>query len=620
MRFKIKIISGLFLSVLIACGTSTPNLQAGNGPGRITLGVNTSALKAGPLYGMTRYYTSRDNVLKDKAFFTSKCTPMGTVQGNTPSNTTFNMNGLPVGVDQVISIYFYSDSKCQDLEGKAVRGGIQIVKNKDTDSNIPQYYLMLIPKAGFAAFPVPQENSGTNTCNNSDECVSELQPTAFCDSVSKTCRYDNLYPLNNRGYVALGQGFSLNSGKIIGFPGVAKDTFTDALAQQQSLTFDSKSSSLYGFDGVTGIFVEQPLASGVQGHAFAGVAKLPSGNVVIAGGATAVPIQNKVVPTYFDKDGKGNPIYTQAADATATIVVVTKGGTIEAKGDLDNKFFGASAFVVGKSATDYKLLIADGLVQNAKTKAWSATKDIHVCSVDDSENISCPDTIQSKVARVGAASACIEMADGICKREAILGGNLKVSDPFAEVCTVDGCQIANLVEDIGQTKPRINNRGLFLSQAFTLGTHVYTLGGTTWYPGIKKDSLDSWPGIFEFLPQKDGNFNIKKPSFSEDVNKALRGLYQVATKLDENNVLITGGLTPVYKSGQLPLSNKAVLLTLKGDKLTATVFTMKFARFAHQAAMVSEGPLKNAVLVWGGLTIDKNLDLNYLRHAEIFLP
>lgn len=619
MRFGMKIISVMFFGGLIACGTgSTPSFNANEGPGRVRLGVDTSALTPGPLYGKIRYYTSRTKVLSDSPFFVSVCTPMGSVQADTPSNTTFNMNGLPVGVDEVISIYFYSDSNCRKMEGRAVRGGITIIENKKNDKHIPKYYLMLIPKAEFTAFPVPQANTGT-MCRNSDECVSPLQPTAFCNNVSKTCRYDNLFPLNNRAYVAFGQGIALQSGKVIGFPGFAKDTFTDPLAQQQSLTFDANSAILAGFDGVTDLFYEQPIVSGIQGHALAGVAVLPSGSVVIAGGATKLPVQNKVVPTYLDKDDKGNPIYTQAADATADIVVVTKEGNIIPKGGLSDKFFGAAAFVLGKSVNDYKLFIANGLVQDSKTHEWTSTKVVHVCGVDAKENISCPTTTQTQVPRVGAAYTCMKTANGICTREVMLGGNLSAL-PFATICTVDGCRIANLVEDIGQAKPRTNNRGLFLSQAFTLGTHIYTLGGTTWFPGIQKGSIDAWPGIFEFKYQKNDSFSIETPSFTEKTEKALRGIYQVITRIDENTVLISGGLTPDYKDGKLPVSNKAVLLTLSGGKVTARVFTMKYARFAHQAALVSAGPLKGAVLIWGGLTIDKNLDLNYLRHAEIFFP
>ena len=627
MRIGLKIFSVIFLLNVFACGNdSIPSFKVGNGTGSIMLGVTTNALTPGKVYGKVRYYTSRDKALSDDVWYVSDCQPMGSIQSDVPANIRFNLTDLKAGENEVISIYFYSDNKCKNLEGKAVRGGITISGDSSDDKNIPKYFLQFVQKSGFSAFPVPQANSGTTTCDNSDKCITTTQPTAFCDKTSNICRYDNLYPLNNRGYVAFGKGISLNSGQIIGSPGVTKDTFADALAPQTDssgtqmvLTFNTKAPVLSGFDGITDLFLEQTLSS-IQGHAFAGIAKLPNGSTVITGGATKMPVQSKVVPTYYDKDKNGNPIYTQTADATASIIAVTNDGVIASKGVLDNKFFGASAFVVGKSANEYKLFIANGLVQDPDTKEWTPTKDIHVCSVDDAENIACDSKMQTAATRVGAAYTCMETKNGICQKEILLGGDLGVHDPFADICTIDGCKGADLVEDTGQAKPRINNRGLFTSQAFTLGTHIYTLGGSTWFPGIDKNSMDSWPSVFEYLPQTNGQLKIKTPTLSDYVKTALRGLYQVITRIDENTVLVTGGLTPDYHDGNLPVSNKAVLLKWADKGLTAKVFTMTYRRFAHQAAMVSTGPLKGAILVWGGLTIDKNLDLNYIRHAEIFLP
>ncbi len=631
MRFMAKFIAGVVLLAGIACSNGgTPTFDVGAGPGSIRVGLRLSGLKAGTVYGKIRYYTSREDALADKTFFVSNCSAMGVTDGKSFPTASFDMDHLPVGAGHVMYISFYSDPQCQHLEGKALRGGIKVVDNSPNDTNKPVFYLQFVPLHGIAAYPVPSSTGGlTHNCQTSDQCISPKQPTAFCNQATQSCRYDNLYPLNNRGYQAFGQGISLKSGKIIGIPGFAKETLTDPL-----FTFDfpktqgEGSFNLPGFDGVNDLFVEQGIVSSLHAHAFAGVARLPSGSTVIAGGAIKVPIVDQILPTYYQKILPGKNLnYAQEVDATVDIVAVNSNGAVQSKGGLSNKLLAPSAFVVGKSISHYKLFIANGLKYDGNQGQWVASKDLYVCNVGSNDDVKCPtsDMKQTALPRVGAAYTCIQKAsDGMCEKELILGGTLQISekDPFAEVCTIDGCKGADLIQALSNNKQVKNKRLLIYAKAFTLGNHIYTVGGLTAYAKlqINKKNKTSWPALFEFTPTDDGNLKVKAYSFNDDkVTDALRGIYKVVTPVDKNTVVISGGITPDYEGQNPPISNKVVILKLKGDQVEAQVLDMRFKRFAHQAAVVSAGPLRGAVLIWGGLT-EQNGELDYLRHAEIVLP
>jgi len=282
--------------------------------------------------------------------------------------------------------------------------------------------------------------------------------------------------------------------------------------------------------------------------------------------------------------------------------------------------------VVGKSSDDFKLLVGAGLKKGVEDKEWVPSKTLHVCTIDADNNIQCsPDkNIELTVERVAPAYVCLETTDGICSKVLVMGGDLTVNKarPFGDVCTADGCEMANLIQGKVGGTPITNYRLLLLSQAFTLGEHIYTVGGMT----SLKDAAITWPDLFEYTARKkDASYelSIKAVSLPTEARKYLQGLYHVITPIDANTVLITGGILPVKtKAGKLnfEVSNKAVLLKLVGDKIDAEVFSMKFSRFGHQAAVLSAGPLKGAILIWGGLTTNKQGDLNYIRHAEIFLP
>ena len=493
-------------------------------------------------------------------------------------------------------------------------------------------------------------------CETDEECL-ESYPHAACREGS--CEPTSYYPLNTKHPRAFHSAIESEEGRIL---------FAGGLARSNEGIYTAVAIEPVSFDPLRMLFLSLPFTfeegtgTNHTGRAFAHAraATTSSGKVVgisLAGGFQSVNID--ISP----EDGTGLslavPVTGPGGGANLRSNVLTIRPNTQ---DAGTAVYPLSVIVSGTDTAQPIAMTAGELVPNdhegSEGNTIESTQHIHVGGIvpggspaastalgedngitygnmaincvfgegDAAPSANCKGSRNVFLnSRAGATTACFERreSDGACTQFTVIGGaqapDARVGEVFRRKTKSDG-SIVDSFDPLDTENATPLNRAKFVTQHVT-GPGEITLFGGTSGPGF--GSPANVPTIaltlsgYEDLENNPELLTLEVNTDAlEGGNEATYRSHHASAPLPGNRILVTGGLSATNQS-----TSSALIYNANSHAYEAGALEMAHPRFGHAATAISRGPLKGAVLISGGLTMNGEEEHPiFVLGAEIFIP
>jgi len=228
-------------------------------------------------------------------------------------------------------------------------------------------------------------------------------------------------------------------------------------------------------------------------------------------------------------------------------------------------------------------------------------------------------------ARAGATTACFERreSDGACSKFAILGGSqagdARVGEVFRRKTKADGTTVDSF-DPLDSDTPTPLNQAKFVTTHVTGPGEVTVFGGTSG-PGFGAPANVPTQAL-TLSGYDDSENNPELLSLEADSSALEAGIaatyrsHHASAPLPGNRVLVTGGLNANNQS-----TSSALIYDAGTHSYVKASIEMAHPRFGHSATAITQGPLKGAILITGGLRLVPGSDHpEFVPGSEIFIP
>lgn len=503
----------------------------------------------------------------------------------------------------------------------------------------PPVFVPLYLAGQFNRLPTPSDGlkakAANQACDSDLDCEG-VHKAAVCDEELGFCAVQGLFPFAPSRQRAFHTASVLESGKVLFSGGFNR--------LRDGEHFVAEGPFFEVFDPFTGLFKRPTIEDEFSGQEVAmhRATVLQGHKVIITGGVSEAVFkyeQGGEIKLKLEVPFETN--YNCDASACFTfsksVVVADEGAGTVVESFLPKRLVVHQAAVVQKE-DDPTVVISGGITFNDETFAPSTSDRYIECGVDDilaGQGAVCAedDTTSLHAPRYSHASAClVEEGDlGPCDEYLIFGG-VNEGQPPAEVFSSTRDDGFN--KPLSFTEVTKLNEVLFPFLAKVEDepgkpAKLYSFGGVS-ADSVSIQNTDSvLTTLFsapDVMPQQVnvnlGTQNMTTAGFDlKDLEPAgaVYRLFHTVSVLEEGRIMLVGGL------GEDNTPTKKVLFFEEPETHALTYYgpakMAKTARFGHTATVLKHGLLKGAVLIVGGMKVDKGTgSVLFADDAEIYIP
>jgi hypothetical protein len=639
--------------------------------------LQTDAIK----YFRIRVYPSAPVTEDEDTLFDSleihNCFPAG--------GTEIKIQDLKAGEDRFVYYEGFSDDTCSKRVAIGIRGGIRIeeksalqtkaeeqactedsecaaihpdakcdcAKGKSDGKTLPYcdaggsgfcsvtapVYVPLFDVGKFNKLPVASADllakATKESCDTDQDCQSKVHKAAVCNQDLGYCTVEGLFPFAPSRPRAFHTAEVLKDGRVLLSGGFTQQHDGDA--------FSAGAPFFEVFNPRTGLFEAASVEAnfGGQNVGLHSSAVLEGKKVVVSGGVNEVRLGYEqgtelkfkmTIPTQYDY---GCPDAPCNNFSNGIVSADLSNGAVLA-GVLPRRVMAHRLGVVNKGSDPY-LVLSGGMTHDVGTNAFSSSDRYVLCGAADisgGDKIVCEegDSTTLSAPRYSHADACLvqQSATAACD-EYLLFGGVSSEQPAGEEFSSSGSDAFNKALTFSEVTKL--NEALFpllarVEQDPGSPAKLYAFGGLSEGGLVVQNAQDSLSFLFakpDIVPQKIA-VNLTTASLTTaaldltDLDPAgeVFRLFQTVSVIEGGRIMVAGGI------GEDNLPTKSVLF-FEDPKTDALTFvgkaSLKEARFGHQATVLTEGLLAGAVLVSGGLTVDKSTGtVLFAKSSEIYIP
>jgi hypothetical protein len=520
----------------------------------------------------------------------------------------------------------------------------------------PPVYIPLYRVGRFNSLPSPsgaiKDKASLVSCQADSECET-VHSRAVCDESQGFCTVEGLFPLGPDRPRAFHTATRMSDGKILFTGGFNRIYGGD--------NFASASPFFEAFNPITTLFQAPGVMDVYSGHnvAMHTTTILDGDSVVVAGGAKEASFRYEQgaelslvieVPYEYGFDCTGDDCLN-VSDAVMSFTDIMSSAAVQNDALLPSRVFAHAAGLVRKGDVE-NVLLTGGVNYNDETAAAStsgryvlcgasdiASGDPAVCASDDTTLLFGP--------RFSHSDACLVFASDVdsdadqpdfaeaCEEYLVFGG-VSSELPAAEVFSSGGADVFNksLLFDEATQLEEVYFPETVRVKSDTPGepAKLYVFGGVA-ADDVTEQVLGDRLLVTLRGPQvvpQQVNVNLKQEEeegvltvaaldLSElDDAEAVFRFFHTVTVLDNGRIMVAGGL------GKNLTAQKSALL-FEEPKTHALSYVknvdLRKQRFGHTATVLTEGVLRGAVLIVGGLAVDNATGtIKFADSAEIFIP
>ncbi len=515
------------------------------------------------------------------------------------------ITGITVGDDMTVHVKAYSDSECtkQVLEG--ARGGVRVRDGNDQDDGI--WFVPTFRTGAFSAFPAFSQGvrdvAAATSCESDADCrqlgtdgfTYEVSPIASCDTDAGVCEIPRTaFPLNMAVGRALHTATTLSDGRIAFVGGVG---------------INPQEKAWLGTDEVVEVFDPVRMTFGQPTNDLPGDLRVGGHAAVHAGGNTvaffggARQMNLELVPVSPDAGARQ---YLRAELPLSDVTQTDNVSDIAFTVNLDDGSVTTSTLSSPRALLDASRVTGGVLVTGGGEPVGQgaiASTSIDMCTLDG--GVECEPLTTLEAPRIGHCSVCLQdEADGECARLMLFGGIPREQEGLADDHLSEIFASGSL-SSVGVLQSDIE-LNVATPTCVRGGGNNYLVGGSERSnrpPGLAPGLLSTTNG--------DAKVGVNELANTGGVVSPFR-VHSAAVALGNGRVLVTGGLDDNGKA-------VASAYLIDGNEIVDQ-FNMVAARFGHTATRITTGPMRGAVIVAGGFTVNDDGDLEVVDGAELYVP